>query len=82
MDKLQQHLQEYLHNDRWCIFWDIPKGYYVKADMTLASLISIASGAAWITEVNSVLSMIGLGFGVFIAGIRAWKTWRDRHDKD
>lgn len=77
-----QHLHEYLNNDRWCVLFDIPKNYYVKADMALASAISLASVTAWVSEINSVLSMVGLGLGVFIAGIRAWKTWRDRHTKD
>jgi hypothetical protein len=69
-----------LDNGRYCILIDIPHRWYAKADMALAGFVG--GSFVWVPYVNDTLTMFGLGLGVFIAGIRAYKTWRDRKIKD
>ena len=73
-------MQRILNPDTYCLLFDIPKAYYVKADMALATVL--ASSFAWVPYVNDSLTMLGLGLGVFIAAVRAVKTWRFRNTKD
>jgi hypothetical protein len=64
---------------KYSIF-DIPHEWYAKADYALAGFVG--SSFLWVPYVNDALTMVGLGLGVFIAGIRAFKSWRDRKQKD
>lgn len=66
--------------DIYCLFFDMPKQWYTKADMTLASVLG--TSFLWVPYVNDTLTMIGLGLGVFIASVRAFKALRDIKLKD
>jgi hypothetical protein len=66
--------------DKWGLLFNIPRGWEHKADIMLASVVG--SSFLWAPYVNDILTMLGLGLGVFIAGIRAYKSWRDRYIKD
>jgi hypothetical protein len=66
--------------ERYCLLIEMPRQWYAKADIALASVIG--TSFFWVPYVNDTLTMLGLGLGVFIAGIRAYKSWRDRANKD
>ena len=66
--------------DRYCLLFDIPHTMYGKADVALASFIG--TSLLWVPHVNAILSMIGLGLGIFIGCVRAWKAWKYRNQKD
>jgi hypothetical protein len=67
-------------NDKYGFILDIPHKYYAKADMGLATFLG--TSFVWVPHVNSILTTMALGLGVFVGAVRAWKTWRDRAKKD
>ena len=73
-------MQRLLNPDVYCVLFDMPKAWYTKADMALAT--TIGTSFVWVPFINDTLTMLGLGLGVFIAVVRAVKTWRFRKVKD
>jgi hypothetical protein len=68
------------NSNTYCLLFDMPERLHHKADIILAG--TLGTSFVWAPYVNETLTTLGLGIGVFIGVVRAWKTWKYRNVKD